>query len=37
MKKHYIPDVDLSLQNFEDFLAEREKLLVNAFNSLLKM
>lgn len=37
MKKHYIPDVDLSLQNFEEFLAEREKLLVNAFNSLLKM
>jgi hypothetical protein len=37
MEKHYIPDVDLSLQNFEEFLEEREKLLVNTFNSLLKM
>ena len=37
MRKHYIPDVDLSLQNFEEFLKEREKLLVTTFGSLLKM
>ncbi|MBE7556827.1 MAG: DUF262 domain-containing protein [Anaerolineales bacterium] len=37
MRKHFIPDVDLSLHNFEEFLAEREKLLVNTFSSLLKM
>lgn len=37
MRKHFIPDVDLSLHNFEEFLAEREKLLVNTFSSLLKL
>lgn len=37
MKKHYIPDVDLSLQNFGEFLEERQKLLVNTFNVLLKL
>ena len=37
MRKHLIPDVDLSLHNFEEFFTEREKLLVNAFKPLLKI
>lgn len=36
MNRNYIPDVDLSFENFEDFIKEREKLLVNAFKNLLK-
>ena len=36
MKKHYIPDIDLSIGNFREFIEEREKLLVNAFKELLK-
>lgn len=35
MEKHYIPDVDLSLDNFEEFIEEREKLIVSAFKKLL--
>ena len=29
-EKHYIPDVDLSFDNFEEFLGAREKLIVAA-------
>jgi uncharacterized protein with ParB-like and HNH nuclease domain len=36
MEKHYIPDVDLSLENFEEFILEREKLIVSAFKKLLE-
>lgn len=35
MKRHYIPDVDLSLANFRRFIKEREKLIVSAFEKLL--
>jgi len=35
MKKNYIPDIDLSLENFEEFVSEREKLIVSAFKKLL--
>jgi uncharacterized protein with ParB-like and HNH nuclease domain len=37
MNKHYIPDVDLSLGNFEEFIAERKKLMTAKFESLLKL
>jgi len=35
MKKNYIPDVDFSLTNFEEFFDEREKLLVKALEKAL--
>lgn len=35
MERNYIPDVDLSLGNFEEFIQEREKLIVAAFKKLL--
>ena len=35
MTKHYIPDVDLSLSNFPEFIEKREKMLVKAFKKLL--
>lgn len=34
-EKHYIPDVDLSFDNFEEFLTEREKLIVEALKKEL--
>lgn len=34
-EKHYIPDVDLSFGNFEEFLEEREKLVVTALKKEL--
>ena len=37
MEKHYIPDVDLSLSNFDTFITERVKLIANKFVSLLKL
>jgi hypothetical protein len=35
MERHYIPDINLSLENFEEFIKEREKLIVSAFKKLL--
>ena len=35
MKKNYIPEVDFSLSNFEEFFEEREKLLVKALEKVL--
>jgi NDP-sugar pyrophosphorylase family protein len=35
MVKHYIPDVDLTLANFKEFIEKREKMLVKAFKGLL--
>jgi hypothetical protein len=35
MSKHYIPDVDLSLANFREFIEKREMMLVKAFKKLL--
>ncbi|MCD4714563.1 MAG: hypothetical protein K8R73_14865, partial [Clostridiales bacterium] len=35
MKRNYIPDVDLSLANFEEFITKREELIVSAFKKLL--
>lgn len=35
MERNYIPDVKLSLENFREFIEEREKLIVSAFKRLL--
>lgn len=35
MEKHYIPNIDLSLENFKQFTEERKKLIVAAFKNLL--
>ena len=35
MERNYIPDVELSLENFREFIEEREKLIVSAFKNLL--
>ena len=35
MAKHYIPDIDLSFDNFKEFIEEREKLIAAAFKKLL--
>ena len=35
MQKHYIPDIDLSFENFEQFFLEREKLIVRALEDEL--
>ena len=37
MNKHYIPDVDLALENFEEFINERKKLMKAKFENLLKL
>jgi uncharacterized protein with ParB-like and HNH nuclease domain len=37
MAKHYIPEVDLSLTNFEQFVAERKKLMTAKFESILRL
>jgi hypothetical protein len=36
MERHYIPDIDLTLENFRQFIEEREKLIVAAFKKLLR-
>ncbi|NDY94398.1 GmrSD restriction endonuclease domain-containing protein [Wenzhouxiangella limi] len=36
MERHFIPDIDLSFENFRRFITEREKLLVAEFKRLLK-
>lgn len=35
MDRNYIPDIDLSLENFKEFIEKREKLIVSAFKKLL--
>jgi uncharacterized protein with ParB-like and HNH nuclease domain len=35
MEKNYIPDIDLSIENFKEFITEREKLITSAFKKLL--
>ena len=35
MKKHYIPDIDLSFNNFEEFISERKKLIFDKLKSIL--
>ncbi len=37
MAKHYIPDVDLSLDNFEEFIVERKNLMAAKFASILRL
>lgn len=37
MERQFIPDVDLSFTNFEEFLVERKKLMTAQFISLLKL
>ncbi len=36
-QKHYIPNVELSLRNFEEFIAHRKKLMKSKFESLLSL
>jgi hypothetical protein len=36
MEKNYIPDLDISLENFDLFIAERTKLMTKKFSELLK-
>jgi hypothetical protein len=36
-EKNYIPDVDLSLENFDVFITERTKLMTKKFSELLKL
>lgn len=36
MEKNYIPDVDLSLENFDEFFEERTKLMTAKFKRLLR-
>lgn len=35
MERHYIPDVDLSLENFREFIEKRQRLIASAFKNLL--
>lgn len=35
--KHYIPNIDLSFDNFENFIIERKKLMANKFKSILEL
>lgn len=37
IEKNYIPDIDLSFNNFENFISERKKLMAGKFKSLLKL
>lgn len=37
MERHYIPDVGLAMENFREFILEREKLIVSAFKELLDL
>jgi uncharacterized protein with ParB-like and HNH nuclease domain len=37
MEKNYIPDIDLSLENFDIFFEERTKLMTRKFHELLKL
>lgn len=37
MKKHYIPDIDLSFENFEKFIDLRSKILIEEFKKLLRI
>lgn len=36
MRKNYIPDIDLSFDNFEDFTIQRRELMTKKFESILK-
>ena len=36
MKKNFIPDVDLSLENFEEFISKRKDLMKNRYESILQ-
>ena len=35
MRKHYIPDIDMSINNFEEFIKKREQLMAEEFKKLL--
>jgi len=37
MEKHYIPDIDLDLTNFDNFITEREKLMSQKYKQILKL
>ena len=38
MKRNYIPmNIDLSFENFVNFIGERKKLMTNKFKSVLKL
>ncbi|EAJ6089473.1 DUF262 domain-containing protein, partial [Campylobacter coli] len=35
LEKHLIPDVDLSLKNFNNFIEERKKIIIDKLKSIL--
>ena len=35
MERHYIPDVDFSFENFEEFFKKREEMLFSTLKSVL--
>lgn len=37
MTRHYIPEIDLSLENFEEFIKKRKKLITSAFENLISI
>jgi hypothetical protein len=37
LNKHYIPDIDLSFDNFDNFITERKKLMANKFKSIIEL
>lgn len=37
MEKHYIPDLDLGLEHFDQFIVERKKLMTGKFAAVLKL
>ena len=37
MRKHYIPDVNLGLDDFDNFITERKKLMTQAFRAILNV
>jgi len=37
MAKHYIPDIDLSFGNFENFMVKREESMTEKFRAILKL
>ena len=36
LTNHLIPDIDLSFENFTNFIDEREKILINKLKKILK-
>ncbi|MBU4449974.1 MAG: DUF262 domain-containing protein, partial [Actinobacteria bacterium] len=37
MEKHYIPDIEIDLNNFDNFIIERKRLMTQKYNNILKL